>query len=362
MPIADDNRKSAAATALYGMRVLDISTLFAAPLVAAILGDFGADVVKVELPEGDELRRIGPQRGGESVMWTLANRNKRGITLDHSTPEGRTTLERLLSRADVVVDNSASSALDSLGATFEELAPGFPHLVRVSVSCFGRSGPRANRPGNGTLAEAFAGLWAEGAEGRDATPKGPRVRLGDLVTAVFGALGAVIACYHLDVRGGAGQRVDVSMFEPMLYLLGPSIVTSGIGSGAVVSGSGVRAASLIRDVYRCHDGRWVMISATTNSQLRRLAELVHREHLHEAKSDHAITLGDIAHRVAEWATSVESDPLCRHLESARVPAVVVHDLESLIDDPQVIARGSVTTIEQQSSPALRMVKIGRAHV
>src|SRR5207244_11299560 len=144
--------------AMDGLRVLAISSLFSAPQVAAILGDFGADVVKLEPPEGDPLRRIGAQRNGRSLMWAYANRNKRGITLDLESDDGQQVFRRLVPRFDVVVENLPAAVQRRWHCPYDELAALHDGVVVVSVSCYGQDGPYHDRPGAGPLAEAFAGL------------------------------------------------------------------------------------------------------------------------------------------------------------------------------------------------------------
>src|SRR4051794_21303643 len=180
------------AGALEGVRVLDLSNLASAPLVAAILGDFGADVVKVEPPGGDPLRRIGAQRDGHSLMWAFVNRNKRGITLDVGSDQGQAVLRQLVPAFDVVVENLPASVRAAWHCTYDELAALRSDVVVVSVTCYGTDGPSADRPGNGSLAEAFAGL-THMTGSPDGPPTLPSVPLGDIVTAMSGALGALAA-------------------------------------------------------------------------------------------------------------------------------------------------------------------------
>src|SRR5215211_3270139 len=207
--------------ALEGLRVLDLAILFSAPQIAAVLGDLGADVVKLEPPArdhkpgGDPLRGVGPKRAGRSLLWALASRNKRTVTCDPSTPEGRALLHRLVEAADVVVENLPARTLEQWSATPDELLAVNPDAVVVTVSCYGSDGPYAGRDGNGSLAEAFGGLTYLTGE-RDGPPMLPSIALGDTLTAIAGLVGTLAACYHRDARGGRGQKVDVSMFEPVL--------------------------------------------------------------------------------------------------------------------------------------------------
>jgi len=180
------------AGALEGLRVLDLSTLFAAPQIAAVLGDLGADVVKVERPQGDPLRSMGAQRDGRSLMWAFAARNKRALTLDLDNEIGRDLLHRLVDRVDVLVENFPTTTLERWHCTYDQLAARNDRLVMVSVSCYGASGPYRDRPGAGTLAEAFGGLTNMIGEA-NGPPMLPSVALGDTVTAMAGVIGALAA-------------------------------------------------------------------------------------------------------------------------------------------------------------------------
>lgn len=339
--------------------MLDISSLFAAPQVAAILGDFGADVVKVEPPGGDPLRAIGLRREGQSLMWALANRNKRAVTLDLDGDEGREIFERFVRGADVLVENFTSERAAAQHCTFEELHALNPRLIVVSVTCFGRTGPYAERPGNGTLAEAFGGLThmtgpTEGA------PVLASVPLGDLLTGIVGALGAVLACYHRDVSGGEGQHVDVSMFEPVLQLLASAAVGWTVGAdpprrvGSRVSGGAVR------NVYRTGDDEWMVLSATTVPQLTRLLGLMTDGSTghDDAPMPSLAPASDpevLDRAVRIWIGAHPREYVLDVLERARVPAAPVNDLASIWDDPHVRARQSLVSLPDPATGPLVFV-------
>ena len=248
--------------ALEGLRVLDLSTLFSAPQVSAMLGDLGADVVKLEPRAGDPMRRIGVARDGKSLMWAMVARNKRSITLDLERAEGVAIFHRLIERADVFVENFPRAYLERWHATWEELNALNPRLVMVSVSGFGGTGPYGGRAGAGTLAEAFAGLTHMTGEA-NGPPLLTSLPVGDILAAISGVVGALAACYHRDARGGSGQHVDVSMYEPVLQLLSGSVVSyDPTGPPPHRMGSRV-AGGVPRNTYRTGDDRWVVVSATT---------------------------------------------------------------------------------------------------
>ena len=327
--------------------MLDLSNLTSAPQVSAILGEFGADVVKVEPPEGDPLRRIGVQRDGQPLMWAFVNRNKRAITLDLTSPAGQDVFRRLLPHVDVVVENLPAPAQRKWGCTYEELAAVNPDLIVVSVSCYGRTGPYADRPGAGTLAEAFAGLTYLTGE-PDGPPTLPSIPLGDLLAGLAGAFGA-LAAWHHRTRGGRGQLVDVSMYEPVLQLLGSTLATWD-PSGPPPSRTGSRVpGGAPRNVYRTADAHWVVVSGTTDAQVARMLVLLGRDD-DEGRARFGASRDRIAHAdeldalVADWVAARPRDEVLSVLLGARIPAAPVHDLVSLVADPHVRARGNVVPI------------------
>ena len=261
---------------LRGVRVLDAATLYPAPLLAALLGDLGADVVKLEPPEGDPLRAFGP------VPWAVAARNKRSVVVDVDDTEGDRglrLLHRLTSAADVIVFNQPRPVLQRWRSSDDELTESNPSAVIVHVSCFGTSGPFADRVGNGTLAEAFVGLPAE-----------MGVPLGDTVGAVHGVSRVVAALFARErAPGRRGSIVDVALYEALLPL---------------VATRDAETSRMVRRRFLTADGREVAISATTDSQLRRLAE---------------VTDDDVAH----WTAARTSATAIETLTAARIPAVVV---------------------------------------
>ena len=344
---------------LAGLRVVDASTLFAAPLVAAMLGDFGADVIKVEAPAGDPLRRIGAQRDGASLPWELVNRNKRGITLDAATPTGRAILGRLLATTDVFVVNQPPAVLARWRCTNDVLAAEHPALVVVLVSCYGADGPYAGRPGAGTLAEAFGGLTHMIGEA-DGPPMLPSVAVGDILTAAFGVIGAVMACYHRDARAGGGQLVDVSMYEPVMQFLAPTVIAHRPGDRPPArTGSRVHGGAP-RNVYRGADGRWIAVSGTTDEQVGRLLPLLGRDQPADVRrfgtsSTRLENADELDSLVATWVGERSAVAAIDALLEARIPAAPVNDIDALRADAHVAARRDIVTVEGARAGPLAMV-------
>lgn len=331
--------------ALSGLRVLDLSEFLAAPQVSALLGDFGADVVKVEPPGGDPMRRMGVHRRGRSLAWALVSRNKRSVVVDTRTPEGTSRLKRLTAAADVVVTNQPRGVLATWGCTPEQILTRNERTVVVTVSCYGSSGPYAERHGTGSMAEAFGGLtFLTGSP--QGPPTLPSVPLTDTLVAVFGALGALVACYHRDARGGRGQHVDVSMFEPLLTLLGPALVGWRPGepppqrTGSRLAGGGVH------NVYATVDGRWVVISASSDDQVTRVLRLVGRDTragsvLADRSADPVRFANELDGFVAQWVARHLREDVVPWLQRLHVPVAPVNDLAEVAADPHVQERASV---------------------
>ncbi|HSV78699.1 MAG TPA: CoA transferase [Ramlibacter sp.] len=340
--------------ALAGLKVLDLSILYAAPQVAAILGDLGADVVKVELPPrggrpgGDPLRFTGELRNGHSLLWAQVSRNKRSITLDADTEQGRALLARLVHQADVVVENLTADVLQRWDCTPQRMLERNPRLVVVTVSCYGTSGPQAGSEGNGSLAEAFAGLTHLTGE-RDGPPLLTSALIGDTMTAISGVVGALAACYWRDARGGTGQHVDVSMYEPVLQLVGGTMVTRS-PDGPEPTRNGSRIGSGVpRNIYRTADDSWIVVSAGTDKQIDRLLPLLGRDD--EASrarfgrsADRLCHAEELDALVAQWVRAQTRAAVLEQLRRSRLPAGPVNTLADVLRDPHVRARGSVVEV------------------
>jgi crotonobetainyl-CoA:carnitine CoA-transferase CaiB-like acyl-CoA transferase len=336
--------------ALTGLRVLDISTFLAAPQISAMLGDFGADVVKLEPPGGEALRKIGAQRNGHSLQWAMTSRNKRTITCDLATSEGRDLLRRLVREFDVLVENYPAAMLEEWGCAWEDLAAINPQLVMVSVSCYGRTGPLADRSGAGTLAEAFGGLTAMTGEA-DGPPMLPSIPLGDTLVAFSGVIGALVAAWHARVNGGGGQHVDVSMVDPVLTLMQSTILAwDPHGEEPPPHRTGSRVPNGVpRNVFRTRDGRWLVVSGTTDRQVARILELIGQDtdegRARFAKSADRLRNADALDAlVAQWVAANDATHVIAELERCRVPVAPVNDVPALLSDPHIRGRGSLTAV------------------
>ena len=347
---------------LSGLRVLDLTNLFAAPQIGAALADFGADVVKVEPRTGDPLRRIGVHRDGVSVGWSLVARNKRAITLDLEHPRGRELFARLANEADVLIENATPELLERWECDYERLSERHPNLIVVSVSAYGRSGPYADRAGAGTLAEAFGGFAHMNGEA-EGPPLVPSLPLGDTLAGFSGLIGTLLALYTRDrTQGGLrrGQHVDVSMYEPILQLLSLPL-TSFDEEGEAPRRMGSRIAGGVpRNLYRGRDGRWLALSGTTDAQVGRILSLLglndEADRARFARSADRLSAADeLDGLVADWIAERDRADVLDAFASIRIPVAPVNDLAALLEDPHVRARSSIESLVDPAIGAVRLV-------
>ncbi|MFD8272732.1 CaiB/BaiF CoA transferase family protein [Streptomyces flaveolus] len=346
---------------LAGLRVLDLATLFAGPLAATMLGDFGAEVVKVEHPtRPDPSRGHGPSKDGVGLWWKLLGRNKRTITLDLSKPAGRTTLLRLAATADVVIENFRPGTLEKWDLGWDELSAVNPRLVLTRVTGFGQFGPYARRPGFGTLAEAMSGFAAMTGE-PDAPPTLPPFGLADSIAALATAYAVMTALSARDLTG-EGQVVDMAIIEPILTVLGPQPIWYD-QLGHVQPRTGNRSQNNApRNTYRTADGTWVAVSTSAQSVAERVMRLVGRPELIDEpwfatgaeRAQHADVL-DAA--VGDWIARHPRADVLAAFEKAEAAVAPVQDVRDVMADPQYQALGTVTTVDDPELGPLRMQNV-----
>lgn len=340
---------------LTGLRVVELATLYAAPQIGAMLADLGADVVKVEPSGGDPMRRMGVVRDGVSRNWSWVARGKRSIVLDLDTPADRAVFSDLVSVADVLVENLTPGVRARWACTFEELAAVNPRLVVVAVSCYGLTGPYADRAGAGTLAEAFGGLTGLTGE-PDGPPMLSSVPLGDTLTAFSGVIGALAAGWGRDRGTGRGRLVDVSMYEPVLQVLGGTIAGYDPADPPIRSGSRVRGGAP-RNVYRAADGAYVAVSGTTDPQVARLLVLLDRDDP-ASRARYGQTASRMGHAdeldglVADWIAARDGDTVVNAFLEARIPIAPVNDVAAVLADPHIRFRHSAEPMQSARGPDL----------
>ncbi|MFE5817769.1 CaiB/BaiF CoA transferase family protein [Streptomyces sp. NPDC056479] len=351
----------AAKAPLTGIRVLDLATLFAGPLAATMLGDFGAEVVKVEHPgKPDPSRGHGPSKDGVGLWWKVLGRNKRTITLNLSKPGGRATLLRLAATADVVIENFRPGTLEKWDLGWPELTAANPRLILTRVTGFGQFGPYAHRPGFGTLAEAMSGFAALTGE-PDAPPTLPPFGLADSIAGLATAY-AVMTALAARERTGEGQVVDMALIEPMLLALGPQ-ATWYDQLGHVQERTGNRSANNApRNTYRTADGTWVAVSTSAQSIAERVMHLVGRPELIDEPwfatgADRARHADVLDHAVGDWIARRTRADVLAAFEKAEAAVAPIQDVRDVMTDPQYAALDTITTVDDPELGPLRMQNV-----
>lgn len=335
---------------LVGFRVLDLSTMIAAPFGAALLADFGADVIKVELPgRGDTLRALPPMYDGRSLYWSVLARNKRTITLDMRTPRGRELLLELVKRSDVVMENFRPGTLERWGLGYDVLKGANPEIVLVRVSGYGQDGPYRDKAGFGTPATAIGGLtYILGYP--DRPPVTPSIALVDYLAGLFGALAALMGLLERERRHQGGQWVDVSLYESVFRLL-EAIVPAYGKCGEVRERIGNRTGSSAPvGTYRTADGHWMVLSCSNQRiWLRMIEAMGHPEWNDDPRfqtnADRVANADDLDELVGGWFAGHAQDEIQRLLDDAGVPVSPIYSIADIFADPHYEARQDIVAPE-----------------
>jgi crotonobetainyl-CoA:carnitine CoA-transferase CaiB-like acyl-CoA transferase len=333
---------------LHGVRVIEAATLFAAPLAAMLLADFGADVIKIEHPEKpDPARGHGAAKDGVGLWFKTLSRNKRLITLNLSQDGGRDAFLRLTETADVVIENFRPGTLERWRLGPDELQAVNPRVVVARISGFGQTGPYASRPGFGTLAEAMSGFAALNGE-PDGPPLLPPLALADGVTA-FAAAFAILAALRARESTGRGQVVDLSLVEPLLTLLGPQLAQHDL-LGELEPRTGNRSShNAPRNIYRTSDERWVAVSSSATSVAERVLRLVGRDDLAQEPwfatgAGRAAHVEEIDAAVSTWIGARTGDEVIEAFEQAGAAVAPVYDASEVARDPQLLAIEAIRAV------------------
>ncbi|MCU0967326.1 MAG: CoA transferase [Rubrivivax sp.] len=333
--------------ALDGLRVVEMGQLIAGPFAAKTLGDFGADVVKIELPgSGDPLRQWRLLQDGTSVWWQVQSRNKRSVAIDLRQPDGRALARRLIARADVLVENFRPGTLEDWGLGWDVLSADNPGLVMLRISGYGQTGPYRDRPGFGAIGEAMGGLrHLTGEPGR--VPVRCGVSIGDTLAALHGTIGVLMALLDRAARGGRGQVVDVALHEAVFNCM-ESLLPEYSAFGAVREPGGSALPGIApSNAYRCRDGI-VLVAGNGDSIFRRLMQAIGRGDL-AADPGLAHNTGRVA-RVDEidgaieaWTRERTVADVLAVLDAASVPAGRVYTARDIAEDPHYRARDMILT-------------------
>ena len=330
---------------LSGITVLELGSLIAGPFCGKTLGDFGAEVIKIEPPEeGDPLRKWRRMRNGTSLWWHVQARNKKSVTCDLRRPEGQEIVRRLARRSQIMIENFRPGALEKWHLGWDVLSRENPKLVLVRISGYGQSGPYRSRPGFAAIAESMAGFrYITGFP--DRPPARPNLSTGDTIAALHGVIGALMALHEVS-RTGKGQVVDVALYEAVFNCM-ESLLPEYDAQGYVRERSGSALPGIApSNLYPCRDGAYVLIAGNADSLFRRLMTAIGRDDLRDdpalARNDgRAAQMQRIDEAIGAWTMERDLSQVLKIMEEAEVPAGRIYTAADIARDPHYAARGMI---------------------
>ncbi|KVE33003.1 CaiB/BaiF CoA transferase family protein [Burkholderia sp. TSV86] len=330
---------------LAGVKVLELGTLIAGPFAARLFAEFGAQVIKIEDPDGGDplrkWRKLYPEAGGTSLWWAVQARNKKSVTVNLKSDDGKEIVRRLARDADVVIENFRPGLLEKLGLGYDMLAAENPGLVMVRLSGYGQTGPYRDRPGFGSIAESMGGLrHITGYP--DRPPPRIGISIGDSIAALHGVIGALMALHHRHVNGGAGQVVDVALYEAVFNMMESVVPEYGV-YGLVRERTGASLPGIVpSNTYACRDGS-IVIGGNSDPIFKRLMKAIGRDDLADdpalAHNDGRVPrTAEIDAAIAAWLAPRTIDDALAVLNAADVPASRIYSVADMFADPQFAAR------------------------
>ena len=334
---------------LAGIRVIDLANFLAGPVASMFLGDFGADIIKVERPEsGDECRLWGNNKDGVGLMYKLINRNKRSVTADLKSPVGVEIVKRLVKDADILIENFRKGTLEKWGLGYDVLSEINPRLIMVRITGFGQTGPNSHRPGFGTLAEGYSGFaYINGFP--DRPPLLPGFGLADDTAGLMGAYLAMVALQARERNGGKGQVIDYGIYEPLFTLLGPQVVDYD-QLGLVQERNGSRLSfTAPRNTYRTRDDRWISISGSAQSTFERMCTALDIPEVpknprfldNRLRIQHAVELDNVLQAAIE---TFDFDEVMRRFEAIGATAAPCYNVAEIFEDEHYKARENIVPV------------------
>ena len=348
---------------LSGLRVLDLTNMVAGGTSTSHLADFGAEVIKIERPDGgDMIRSWGPFKDGVSIWWTVLSRNKKSITLNLGQPEGQEILKQLVLHADVLVEAFRAGTLDKWGLGYETLSSLNPRIIVIHISGYGQTGPYSDRPGFGSIAEAMSGFVNSNGF-PDQPPILPPIPLADEIAGTFATMALLMAIYERDIGGsGKGQEIDVSLYEPLFRLLIPNVAQFD-QLGLPVKRLGNRFPDgAPRNLYRAADGQWVALSANSQGIWLQLARAIGREDLIEdarflTNELRVANVEDLDKIIQDWIGERPLQEVVDYLQGAGAVVFPIYNTAQILADPHYKARDNIVEVPH---PQLGPVKMPAA--
>ncbi|HEV3424923.1 MAG TPA: CaiB/BaiF CoA-transferase family protein [Paraburkholderia sp.] len=334
-----------APAALKGVRVIEMGQLIAGPFAGKTLGEFGAEVIKIEPPgAGDPLRNWRLMKDGSSVWWQVQSRNKRSLALDLRGAEGQTVARQLIAEADVLIENFRPGTLEGWGMGYEQLAELNPRLIMLRISGYGQTGPYRDLPGFGSIGEAMGGLrHLTGDPGR--VPVRCGISIGDTLAALHGVIGVLTALYHRDANGGKGQVIDVALHEAVFNVM-ESLIPEYSAFGVVREAAGSALPGIApSNAYRCADG-YVLIAGNGDSIFRRLMTAIGRSDLADApalanNAGRVARVDELDRAIEAWTVQRSTEDVLATLTEARVPVGKIYTARDIAEDPHYRARDMI---------------------
>jgi len=344
---------------LEGVKILELGQAIAGPFATSVLAWFGAEVIKVEPPgTGDPLRSWRVMHNGTSLWWYSMARNKKCITLNLRVTEGQKIARELAKRVDVVLENFRPATLEQWGLGYEELKKENPGLIMARISGYGQTGPYAQKPGFALVAEAFGGLrYVTGEPERP--PVRPNLSLGDSVAGLHAALGIVMALYRRDAKRGAGQQIDVALYECVLNMM-EGTISEYDAAGVVRERVGMRLTGIVPSgTYPCADGTYIVIGGNSDSIFRRFMTAIGREDLandarlakNEGRSKHVDEIDDA---ISAWTRKLTASEAIARLEAAEVPVGPIYSAADMVKDEQYRARRAFEEVALENGEQVKL--------
>ncbi|MCL4318583.1 MAG: CoA transferase [Firmicutes bacterium] len=336
------------AAILEGIRIIDAGTVLAAPGSSTFLADFGAEVIKVEMPiTGDPIRRYPPHIKGQQLGSKVTNRNKFSVTLDLHQAPGREVFRKLISKADAVVLNYRLPTLKKWGLDYADLIKVQPRLIMLHITGYGRTGPYANWPGFARIAEAFSGLtYMSGYP--DKGPMFPGYAIGDGIGGIYGALSLMLALYELK-KSGTGQLIDLALYEPIMRILDDLYISHDVTGEIRERVGSINHVVSPSDIYRTKEGQWVVLPVSTPTMFRRLAEVIgHSELLDDERfrtnSDRVRHRDELDQYIRPYLSEHTLDEILTEFRMHEIAVGPVNNVKQTMDDVHIHERGSIESV------------------